>query len=69
MIPVNYYKLISDQVRKGLEKSYDDVQGAEWEDAKELITQNIMIEVCEYLEIEDEGTIIEFEMDDDDPDE
>ena len=65
MIPVDYYRLISDQVRKGLEESYEDMQGANWEDARELAVQNVMNKICEYLQIETEEDIF-FEFDEDD---
>jgi len=65
MIPVDYYRLISDQVRKGLEESYEDMQGANWEDARELAVQNVMNKICEYLQIEEETDIF-FEFDEDD---
>ena len=65
MIPVDYYRLISDQVRKGLEESYEDMQGSNWEDARELAVQNVMNKICEYLQIEEETDIF-FEFDEDD---
>jgi len=65
MIPVDYYRLISDQVRKGLEESYEDMQGSNWEDARELAVQNVMNKICEYLQIETEEDIF-FEFDEDD---
>jgi len=65
MIPVDYYRLISDQVRKGLEESYVDMQGSNWEDARELAVQNVMNKICEYLQIETEEDIF-FEFDEDD---
>jgi len=54
MIPVKYYAIISDQVRKGLEESYKDAHGANWDDAKEVMVQNIMNKLCEYLLIKNE---------------
>jgi len=68
MIPVDYYRLISDQVRKGLEESYEDMQGSNWEDARELAVQNVMNKICEYLQIETEEDIF-FEFDEGDDEE
>lgn len=71
MIPVKHYQLLYDCIDRGLERSYEDTQseGISWTDAKALMAENIMTELCRYLDIDDEQLFIEFEPEPENDDE